>query len=273
MAHIQQLLASASYPILTDTVFADAHLRAVLRREQVDAGIRAPVRRVDAALSPLICRWAGSSLVRVHPSGSFAKGTANRSGTDIDLFICLREDTEAPLKAIYDSLHSALTAAGLTVRRQNVSLNVKVLGFSVDLVPGKRQNRLTLDHSLYCRRRDTWLKTNVLKHVDWIHSTGRQDEMRLMKLWRDQHQLDWPSFYVELATARALSELLQPGTPSSNLRRALVFVRDEIERARFVDPANGNNTVSDTLTGEEKRAVARAAAASLNETDIRRIVR
>lgn len=254
-------------------MLGDVYLRAILRREAVDTGMDAPIRRVQAELWPLLVRWGGSSLVKVHPSGSFAKGTANRSGTDIDLFISLREDTDATLRAIYDGLDRALRAAGYSVRLQNVSINVKVNGCSVDLVPAKRQNRLTSDHSLYLRRHDTWIKTNVLKHVDWIHSTRRQDEMRLMKLWRDQHGLDWPSFYVELATARALQQLALPDTLSENFRRALEFARDHLESTRLLDPANASNIVSDLLTGEEKRVIARAAAAALRAPDWKRVVR
>lgn len=107
-------------------MLGDAYFRSVLRREAVDTGMDAPVRGVQAELWPLLFRWGGASLANVHPSGSFAKGTANRGGTDIDLFISLREDTDATLRAIYDGLDRALRAAGYTVRRQNVTLNVKV---------------------------------------------------------------------------------------------------------------------------------------------------
>lgn len=249
----------------------DVYLRGILEREAVDIGNESPVRGVQAVLMPLLGRWAGSSLVAVHPSGSFLKGTANRSATDIDLFISLHWTTEATLRAIYDGLDKVLRAAGYAVRRQNVSLHVKVRGFEVDLVPAKRQNAETADHSLYLRRRDTWIKTNVMKHVAWVLDINRQDEMRLMKLWRDQRGLDWPSFYVELMVARAL-EGAPRATLWGNLRTALEFARDHLEGARLVDPANGNNVVSDSLTQEEKRLVSRAAAAALKEMDWRRVV-
>lgn len=237
----------------------DEGLYEMLRRERVDTGAEAPVRGVQAVLRPLLLRWAGGSLLDIFPSGSFAKGTANRSSTDIDLFLSLRWDVDLGLREIYDGLDRALRAAGLEVRRQNVSLGVKVNGFSVDLVPGKRQDPVSDDHSLYLRRRDTWIKTNVKKHVRWVQATGRQLEMRLMKLWRDERGLDWPSFYVELATARALEGQMTPGTLSGNFGRVLEWVRDRLEWARLVDPANGNNVVSETLSGEEKRRVARVA--------------
>lgn len=205
LRQLQSLLRAPSADSGPPTSALDNHyLREILLREAVENSIDAPARRVLADLGPVIVHWAGNNLAKLHPSGSFAKGTANRSSTDIDLFISLREDTPGTLRDIYFSLDEALRDAGYIVRRQNVSLHIRIGAFSVDLVPARRHDRLTLDHSLYLRRRDTWIKTNVMKHVDWVHATGRRDEMRLMKLWRDQHNLDWPSFLVELTTARAL---------------------------------------------------------------------
>jgi hypothetical protein len=63
---------------------ADEYLHVILRREVVDTGISSPVRGVQGVLTPIIQQWAGTQLVAVSPSGSFAKGTANSSGTDID---------------------------------------------------------------------------------------------------------------------------------------------------------------------------------------------
>ena len=61
---------------------ADAYLQQVLNREAVDTGIFSPVRAVQATLEPAIRLWANRFLIGVTPSGSFAKGTANKSGTD-----------------------------------------------------------------------------------------------------------------------------------------------------------------------------------------------
>src|SRR5438128_15006 len=45
---------------------------------------------------PVLVQWANNYLAGLAPSGSFAKGTAICSGTDIDLFLSLR----APLRRI-----------------------------------------------------------------------------------------------------------------------------------------------------------------------------
>jgi len=118
----------------------DEYLQTILAREQVDTGPFHAVRGMQTTLLPIIRRWAGDYLVNLHPSGSFAKGTANRSGTDIDLFISLHQNTPHTLSEVYSNLQSYLEHYGYTPRRQNVSLNIRVNGYSVDLVPAKHQD-------------------------------------------------------------------------------------------------------------------------------------
>jgi hypothetical protein len=72
---------------------ADIYLQNILNREAVDTGPYSPVRGVEAMIQPVITEWAGMFVHGIGPSGSFMKGTANRSGTDIDLFISLSERT------------------------------------------------------------------------------------------------------------------------------------------------------------------------------------
>ena len=98
------------------------------------------MRGVQTTLLPIIRQWAGGYLVNLHPSGSFPKGTANRSGIDIDVFISLHQNMPHTLSEIYSNLQSYLEHYGYTPRRQNVSLNIRVNGYSVDLVPAKHQD-------------------------------------------------------------------------------------------------------------------------------------
>ncbi len=242
---------------------ADEYLQLILAREAVDTGVFSPVRGVQAVLHPVIQQWAGNFLLGVNPSGSFAKGTANKSGTDIDLFISLSETTQETLKEIYESLHKKMSASGYAPKRQNVSINVKVGGFDVDLVPGKRQSILTTDHSLYRRRADTWTKTNVSTHIATVQQSWRTNEIRIIKLWRNQKGLDFPSFYLELSVINALTGQFF-GSLSTNVQRVFEYLRDTFPNARVVDPANTNNIISDDLTVAEKGRISAAAAAARN---------
>lgn len=241
---------------------ADEYLQNILAREAVDTGMYSPVRGVQATLQPIIQEWAGTVLSSVSPSGSFAKGTANKSGTDIDIFISLTNGTNGTLKEIYESLFKKMTEKGYTPRRQNVSINVKVNGYSVDLVPAKRQDTYSDDHSLYRRKADTWTKTNVATHISHVRQGGRLNETRVLKLWRNQKGLDFPSFYLELVVITALSGSYY-GTLSANVRKVFEYLRDTFPNARVVDPANTNNIISDDLTAAERAKIKSAAEQAL----------
>lgn len=240
---------------------ADAYLQNILLREAVDAGAASPVRGVIAQLRPTIVEWSGGYLLDLSPSGSFAKGTANKSGTDIDLFISLARTTPETLKEIYNKLFKRMTETGYKPKAQNVSININVGGYDVDLVPAKCQDFYCQDHSLYRRKADTWTKTNVAKHIRYVSQSGLISEARLIKLWRNQKGLDFPSFYLELTVINALSE--RRGLLSENVWVVLQYLRDTFPAARVIDPANTNNIISDDLTVTEKARVKAAAERAL----------
>lgn len=250
----------------------DAYLQQILKREAVDVGIFSPVRAVQTKLDSILRIWANRFLIDVSPSGSFAKGTANRSGTDIDLFISLSAQTPETLKEIYESLFQRMRDAGYAPKRQNVSINVRVGGHDVDLVPGKHQGPPGTDHSLYRRRADSWIKSNVATHITHVVAAGWLSETRTIKLWRDQKRLDFPSFYLELAVIRALGYPMYKGALADNVWRIFQFLASDFPNARLQDPANTNNVISDDLTAAERRTIKLAAERALQAKDWGEIV-
>lgn len=251
---------------------ADAYLQQILNREAVDTGIFSPVRRVQATLEPAIREWANRFLLGVSPSGSFAKGTANKSGTDIDLFISLSPDTQETLKQIYETLFAKMQEKRYAPKRQNVSIKVRAGGYDVDLVPGKRQGYFGDDHSLYRRRADTWTKTNVGTHITHVITAGWLSETRIIKLWRDQKGLDFPSFYLELAVIRALSPGFYKSGLASDVWKVLQFLAGDFSSARIQDPANTNNIISDELSAAGRGNIKAAATRALRAGNWNQIV-
>jgi hypothetical protein len=249
---------------------ADQYLRNILVREAVDTSASSPVRSVQTVLRPVLAEWAGKWLRSVSPSGSFAKGTANRSGTDIDLFISLTNDTPETLKDIYTKLAKRMQEKGYVAKQQNVSINVRVGVYDVDLVPAKHQGGNSQDHSLHRRRADTWTKTNITNHISVVQNGGRISESRVLKLWRNQKQLDFPSFYLELTVIGALSG--SSSGLSDNVWKTFAYLRDSYTSARVVDPANTNNVISDDLSAADKVKIVDAAATALKASDWNQIV-
>ncbi len=71
--------------------------------------------------------------------------------------------------------------------------------------------------------------------------------------------LDFPSFYLELAVIEALSQSGEIGL-AERVWRVLGYLASDFGRARFVDPANSNNIISDDLATAEKTRIMEAAA-------------
>lgn len=241
----------------------DEHLRQVLARHRVDTGVYSPVRGVQATLDPVLRRWGGQYIIDIRPSGSFAKGTAVHGGTDIDVFVSLTSTLSDPLQTIYDTLFNALTQAGYAARRQNVSIGISIGGWRVDVTPARRQDQYGNYHSLWSNKTGSWLQTNVNEHCRVVSGSGRLDEIRLIKIWRNGAFLDWPSFYLELFVIDALRGARVANT-QANFVTAMRAVSDSIESRRLIDPANTNNAVSDTLTAQGKATLAQAARNALN---------
>jgi hypothetical protein len=124
--------------------------------------------------------------------------------------------------------------------------------------------------AFYRRRADTWTQTNVTNHIGTIRNAGRISESRILKLWRTQKHLDFPSFYLELTTITALSGAR--GTVSQNVWSALQYLRDRFPNARMVDPANTNNIISDDLSAADKAKISTAAAEALKAAHWEHIV-
>lgn len=254
---------------------ADAYLQNILMREAVDNGPYSPVRAVQGALTPILQEWGAQYLFGIAPSGSFAKGTANRSGTDIDLFVSLSQNTPLTLKEIYEKLFAKMQGAGFSPKRQNVSIGIRAnvggVSYDVDLVPARRQDWNSQDHSLYRRRADTWTKTNVDTHIRHVSTSYRTQEMRVLKLWRNQKGLDFTSFYLEMTVMAALAGA-NYNALASNVWKVFDYLSTRFENARVVDPANTNNILSDDLTIAEKAKIKAAAAQALAATDWKQII-
>lgn len=225
-------------------------------------------------LMPIIKSWGGSYIASTDFSGSLAKGTGVSPGTDADIFISLKSTTPNALKEIYSTLYDALAHgnAGMGLRKQNVSIGVNILGMSIDLVPGKRQSQYGNDHSLYKSKSDTWIKTDITKHINIVKESNRLDEIKILKIWRNVNGLGFPSFFLELAVIDALDGKRQ-GELAKNVWDVFKYLRDNIETKTFFDPSNTNNKVSDDCTTAEKKLIANTAALALSKKNWDQIVK
>ena len=241
---------------------ADEYLQQLIAKYRVSTGVGSPAGTAGNEIYPVIRKWAGNQLREVRYSGSTAKGTGIKGTTDVDLFVSLKADTSNTLKEIFNSLQSAMQSSGYpNAVKQNVSIHVKHKGSEVDLVPAVHYGNASEDHWLYVNKSNRErTQTNVNRHIELVRNSGRIPEIILVKIWRKNHGLDFPSFYLELAVIEALK--CKRFGITDNFLTVLDYLSNEFSSARFVDPANTANIISDNLTSSEKTVIASKAGES-----------
>lgn len=244
----------------------DEYILGILRKYNVFSG-----EILYAQMNPFLVRWAGRNLERTFISGSSAKGTAVKGSADVDIFISLRADTQETLGEIYESLYQLAFQQAWFPKKQDVSIGIQYLGSKVDLVPGRIQPGHLISHSLFRNRARTWTQTNVDRHIQIVKNSGRLNEIRAIKVWRNLRGLEFPSLCLELTVIEALK--YRPITTlAANVLAALEYIAENIARARVVDPGNSNNILSNDLSVSEKQALATAAQQSLRATNWNQII-
>jgi hypothetical protein len=249
-------------------VSADNYLRGLIQKYAVNPD---GAKAAGNQLYPVLEKWSNGFLNKAEFSGSLAKGTGISISTDADIFLSLSSTTPGTLSEMYDTLCNALSSSGYPVRKQGVSVGTTVNGYSIDVVPGRRQSQYGNEHSLYRNRSGTWTKTDVRAHITLVSGSGRTEEIRILKTWRTLHNFRFPSFYLELVTLEALRNA-RKGDIATNTLRLLEYLRDNVTTARFIDPANTSNVVSDDCTASEKSMIALQASASLEKKTWEEIV-
>ena len=223
------------------------------------------------ALKTVLKQWANTCYVEVIESGSRAKGTAISIASDVDYLVsltCQCDENNGGLKHIYNSLFEKLGGLYKNVRKQNVSIRVKLGLLEVDVTPARLQNSYSTDHWIYVSKGDTRQQTNISKHIFDISNSGITKEIKIIKIWRELNKVDFPSIYLEylLRDKILVNRSSYYHTLSDNsfyIFQQLAKENDNPLFARIVDPANTNNILSDLLNTREKEIIiSRARTAS-----------
>lgn len=213
-----------------------------------------------------------TATLEIQQSGSRAKGTAIKGSSDLDMFLSITDrENEDTLKEYYNGLYDYLKRNGYNVRKQNVSIGLKYKGMEIDLVPAKKCNSQSYqrlyerfnDHYLWSNKKQARTLTNIQKHIDLIRNSNARNEIMLTKIWRNRFNLDFPSIYIELMIIDALRNFNEYDIGKRFLH-VLYYIRDNIMDKKIVDPSNGQNIISDTLSYSEKLAIKNKANEAIN---------
>lgn len=233
-----------------------------------------------AQLKSTLAAWASSCYISILDSGSRAKGTAISLASDVDYLVSLTSDcneNEGGLKSIYESLFTKLNSNYKSVRKQNVSIRINLNGLEVDITPARRQPGNTNNHWLYVSKLDTRKQTNIQRHIADISKSGRTNEVKILKIWRELNGLDFPSIYLEYLLMNNILLYKPKGTNylSNNAWHALKELAKNIGNPLYLkitDPANVSNTLSDLLTNFEKNKIINQAQTAIRQSNWNQIV-
>jgi hypothetical protein len=239
----------------------NAYVREVLERHQPALGLDGAQAYIEA-LRPSLADWAGDKLEEIEVAGAVASGTAINGTTDLDLLVSLRPGTSEDFEDIHATLFNKMEQLGLAPSKRKAAVAITIGDVVIDIIPAKKPDALSEDHQIWLHRGKSWRQTNLRKHIEYVSQSGRQQEIRAVKIWCKQQELHFPSLYLELLTIRALQGY-STNAPASNFVRVLEYIRDNIESVVIIDPSNPNNIVSNDLIIEEKQELAMFAGASL----------
>jgi len=214
--------------------------------------------------------YNNSSLsIDIQLSGSRAKSTAIKGKSDLDIFVSINDNNNSnTLKEYYDSLYNYLKAKNIQIRKQNVSVGLKYYGCDIDVTPAKKVNSSSYqrynDHNLWSNKHQQRMLTNIQKHIDMVKNSGIRKEIMLLKIWRENHKLDFPSIYIEQVSIDALANHNSYNL-ADNFLFMLKYLAENILDKRVVDPSNCNNIISDSLNQAEKLSIKNQAISSRAE--------
>ena len=225
--------------------------------------------------------WASSCFIEILNSGSRAKGTAISLASDVDYLVSLTNgcnQSNGGLEYTFNQLYQHLKNKGYqNVRKQNVSSRITLNYLEIDITPATKQPGNTNDHSIWMSKKNTWQKTNIQRHITDISQSGRTNEIKILKIWRELNKLDFSSIYLEYLVINNI--LLNKSKDVANLVNNVWYALNELAKdygnplyAGIVDPANSNNILSDLLNQTEKNKIISAAKIASRQSNWNQII-
>ncbi len=226
----------------------------------------------ETELKNYIYNWCQKCDPEIFISGSRAKQTAISTASDYDYFVSLSSGcnvNQKGIEAISNALHNHLQKKyPNNIHRQNVSTRINISGLNVDVTAGTKITGYQNYHWLYKSKDDSKKQTNAKKHIDDISKSGRTNEIKLIKIWRELNGLEFPSIYLEYLLIKKI--LLNKSTDINNLADNVIYIFQELSKnegnplySRIEDPANTTNILSNLLTQAEKVKIISTAKTAL----------
>ena len=219
---------------------------------------------------PLLKQWGKQYLLGLTLSGAYAKNTAITLGSHVDVLIALGPVPGMEMKSVFWSLFEYLSERKMRPQMRDVSIRLESKKLNVDLIPARRALS-GAGNVLFNKRAGHDVHTDVARHVQLVASSGRQQEICALKIWRERMGLEFPSLYLEFTVLHALGGE-RFGQLADNVLGLMRYLSGRFEEAVVRDPANPQNILSNDLSAEQKKAIAGAARNALYDENWKKIL-
>ncbi|WMN11027.1 hypothetical protein QYS49_36920 [Marivirga salinae] len=222
----------------------------------------------------------GNKSYNPFDSGSYAKNTAINTKFDFDLVLPFKRDSFSTLKEMYHDTLEVLTEkykGTAYIKEQKVSIGLVFHADSdgheidIDVVPGRELNQDQYSDdkklNLFVKKKygileegSEQLRTNIHSQIQNIrnqadNATDIRKVIRLLKVWKVNNNAKMKSFLIELITIKAFQDGEITGNIWDKLKSVIEYIKDNIETVNLIDPGNGGNNVSETLTDYDKQMI------------------
>ncbi len=136
--------------------------------------------------------WAGEELENIIPIGSYTRDRGEWGSTEIDLMVLLDIHTCGTLKDLYENLFAYLESKNLSPQKKNFSIRLIYSNVSFEPFSTRKPAVEKKGNILFNCQTQTCIETDVQKHTELVLKSGRLDEIRAIKIWRNLTDLKLP---------------------------------------------------------------------------------
>jgi hypothetical protein len=239
--------------------------------KKYDKSNRSSKKEVIKELKKLILSFGHKKISKILLFGSSVKLTNTRDFPSVKLLISIKEKDKRSINEINKWLYDFFATLSKEVMHNDHQFEFSFKGVNFVLVIAKKKENTYNYHFMNSLEAPKQIHTNFDIHTDNVVDNQVQKEIVLMKLWRDKHQLNFPTMYLELVVLHVLRKCKKKNL-FSRIIRILDYLRKDFVNDKFYDPSNTNNVISQDLSLDEKLKIQSIARLSLSEEYISDII-
>ena len=233
---------------------SESYLREILDEQDLTENQKRNLRELRDKIEGQL-RNGIKGTPKAYYGGSYAKNTMIKASYDLDLVLYWPSDSPYSLESLYRAAEGVLDRNWTPVRKKKVGLELSFEGdFHIDIIPGKFSSKDENYAYLYNNETGGRFQTSIYIQVDYVKKSGRQDVIRLMKLWKKRKNITIKTCILESCIIEGCKGI-DRSKLEFQLLAAFNYLRDNIQNARIEDPSNSNNIISDDLSKEQKNRV------------------